>query len=260
MNVVVCLKHVPDTTELRFSPATGELGLRGVATKVSDYDRHAVEAAARLQEAAGASVTLVCVGPADASRTLKEALASGAAQALLVADPAAGSLEPAATARILAAAVRHAGPADLVLCGDVSEDGYNGLVPGMLAALLGVPHVGAAQELSIADGWATVTRTADEVRETHRVPLPAVVSVSRTINQPRPVTSLQVMKVPMSRIRSVGLAELGPEAVAAAGRPATRVTGLRPAAVERQGRLLRGEPDQVVEELVNALSGQGVLA
>jgi electron transfer flavoprotein beta subunit len=261
MHVLVCVKHVPDTTEVRFDRSSGELLVRGAPTKISDYDRHAVEEGAHLRERLGATVTLLGVGPPEAARTLKEALAMGADSATLVAGRWAASIDPAATARILAAAAERAAPYDLILCGDVSEDGYHGLVPGLLAEALAVPHIGAATGLEIEDGHATVTRLTEDAVEKYRIQLPAVVSVSRTINSPRLATTLQVMKVPMSRITTVSVGELGiDEADLAPERLATRVIGMRPAGVARRNRILEGEPDEVVRELISSLEEMGVLS
>jgi len=157
MRVVVCVKHVPDTTELRVDPATGAPMLQYAPTRINDYDRHALEEAARLREQQGASVSVLCAGPPEAVRTMKEAVAAGADEAFLVSGPWAADLDPGASARVLAAGVRHLGECDLVLCGDLSEDGYYGLVPGMLAAHLGVPYVASATRLEVAGDAATVT-------------------------------------------------------------------------------------------------------
>jgi electron transfer flavoprotein beta subunit len=260
MRIVVCVKHVSDTTELRFS-GTGELLTRGVPTKISDYDRHAIELGARFREEQGATVTLVCLGPADAAKTLKEGLARGADDALLVADPAAGDADPAAVARILAAAAGRGGMPDLVLCGDVSEDGYNGLVPAMLAAHLGVPHAGSVGAVEWSGEALLVTSVADGWRERSEIRLPAVLSVSRTINQPRAVTALQVMKVPVSRIVTIAVADLGlaRDDVLSVDRASTRLVAVRPAGTVRRNEVVTGDPGQAVDRALESLRAAGVV-
>ncbi len=260
MHIVVCVKHVPDTTEIRFDSATGKLRLRGVPTKLNDYDCHAVEAAARLREELGATVTLLSIGPTEAARTLKEALAFGADRAFLFTVTSADAVDPAATARLLAAAIGRVGQADLILCGDVSEDGYHRLVPGMLATRLGLPFLASTSQLELSDGMATATSLGGDWIEKYRLTLPALLSVNRAINQPRLVTALQVLKVSMSRITTVPAteldvdsAELEPENLA------TRVVGMRPAGIARRNEILKGEPDEVVCRLIAGLEGLGVL-
>jgi electron transfer flavoprotein beta subunit len=260
MRVLTFVKHVPDTTGLALDPVTGQPMLAAAPTKISDYDRHAMEEAARLGQERGAEVVVLGVGPPEAARTLKEALAVGGSEALLVAAPVDGLVDPGATARLLAAAVRRYEPFDVVLCGDVSEDGYHGLVPGMVAALLGVPHVAGVTRLEAEDGGAQVTRTAEDAVETYRIRWPAVLSVSRAINRPRFVTAVQVMKVPMSRVSVYKPGDLGvDEAELAAERQATRIVGLRAAGGRPAAEMLTGSPEEMVDGLLAALARREVL-
>jgi electron transfer flavoprotein beta subunit len=260
MHVVVCVKHVPDTTELRVDPDTGSPMLKYAPTRINDYDRHALEEAACLREQRGYRVTVLCAGPPEeaAARTMKEALAAGADEALLINGTWAAGLDPPATARVLAAGVRHVGGCDLVLCGDLSEDGYHGLVPGMLAARLGLPFVSGGMRLELADGSATVTRVTGDVEETYRLRLPAVVSVSRLINTPRLVTTLQVVRVAASRVKMASAQDVGvDEAGLAADRLGSRIVSVRPATTPRRRELLSGELDTSVERLVAWLADIG---
>ena len=261
MRVVVCVKHVPDTTELRVDPATGAPMLQYAPTRINDYDRHALEEAARLREQQGASVTVLCAGPPEAVRTMKEAVAAGADEAFLVSGPWAADLDPGASARVLAAGVRHLGECDLVLCGDLSEDGYYGLVPGMLAAHLGVPYVASATRLEVAGDAATVTRVAGDVEETYRLSLPAVVSVSRLINEPRVVTTLQVVRVAGSRVKTASAGQVGlDESRLAPEQLGSRIVGVRSAATPRRRELLTGDAESAVQQLIGYLTGAGPLA
>ena len=259
MRVLVTVKHVPDTTEVRFD-ASGALLVRQAPTKINDYDRNALEAAAQLREAQGVEVIVACVGPSEASKTLKEALAYGADQAVLVTGPWVDGLDSDGAARVLAAVATREGPFDLVLSGDVSEDGYDGLVPGLVAAALGFPLVRGAKTLTVDGGHAEVTRVADDAEETWRVALPAALSVTRLLNVPRTITTMQVMKVPMSKVRTVGAAEVGvDEASLGAGALAVQPRGVRPAAQSRSNEMLSGDADEVVSQLVARLDSLGVL-
>lgn len=260
VRIVVCVKHVPDTTELRVDPATGAPMLQYAPTRINDYDRHALEEAARLREQRGDSVAVLCVGPPEAARTLKEALAVGGDEALLVNGAWAASLDPPATAWMLAAGIRHLGMGDLVLCGDLSEDGYYGLVPGMVAAHLGLPFVASATRIEFADEVAVVTRVTADVEETYRLRLPAAVSVSRLINTPRVVTTLQVVRVAASRVKMASAEEVGvDEASLAADQVASRIVSMRSAATPRRREVLTGDLDAAVERLVAYLADMGVV-
>ena len=258
MRVLVLVKHVPDTTEVRFG-GDGSLLVRQAPTKVNDYDRNALELAATLRERVDATVVLAGVGPAEAAKTFKEALAFGGESAVLaVADE---PVDSSGVAAVIAAISQSEGPFDLILAGDVSEDGYDGLVPGFVAAHLGWPIVRGATALDVEGASVTVTRVADDAEETFRVALPAVISVTRLINTPRTITTMQVMKVPMSKVRSVSLADLGVEPSEWREETrAVRLVSVRPATSPRANEVLSGEPADVVATLVQRMETLGVLS
>lgn len=261
MRILVCVKHVPDTTEVRFDSTSGELKVRQAPTKINNYDEHALEAAVNLRESTGAEVVIASVGPAEAAKTMKGAVAAGGDRAVLVTGEWAADLDAAGAASVLAAVARSEGPFDLVLSGDVSEDGYHSLVPGLVAAELDLPFVRGVSELAVADGKAVVTRQLDDVEERYSVTLPAALSVTSSLNTPRAVTTLQIMKVAMSKVVTRSAAELElDETSLAAARAATRVIGMRPAAQPRRREVVTGETDEIVKTVVAKLEEAGVLA
>ena len=147
-----------------------------------------------------------------------------------------------------------------MLCGDLSEDGYYGLVPGMVAAHLGLPFVASATRIELADDVAVVTRVTADVEETYRLRLPAAVSVSRLINTPRVVTTLQVVRVAASRVKMASAEEVGvDEASLAADQVASRIVSMRSAATPRRREVLTGDLDAAVERLVAYLADMGVV-
>ncbi len=258
MKVLVLVKHVHDTTEVRFGD-DGTLLVRQAPAKINDYDRNALELAAQLRERDDAAVILAGVGSAEAAKTLKEALAFGGEMAVLAVTDA--SLDSAGVAAVLTAISQSEGPFDLILAGDVSEDGYDGLVPGMVAARLGWPIVRGVTALSVGSGSVAVTRVADDVEESFSVEMPAVISVTRLINTPRTITTMQVMKVPMSRVRSVSLAELDvAESEWREDAQAVRLTAVRPATSPRANEILSGDLADVVASLVQRMEKFGVLS
>ncbi len=262
MRILVCVKHVPDTTEVRFDPATQELKVRQAPTKINNYDENAMEAAVVLRQALKAEVVVGCVGPSEAAKTVKEAVAMGADRGVLVTGPWAGELDAAGTARVIAGLASSEGPFDLVLAGDVSEDGYHSLVPGLVASHLKVPFVRGVSALDGDGGDAvSVERLVDGAVESYSVSLPAVLSVGTAINTPRTVTKLQVMKVPMSKVATRSAADVGvDEASLAPEAAATRLVGVRPAATPRSNEVVSGEPDAVVAQIVARLEQAGVLS
>ena len=120
MHIVVCVKHVVDSTEIHVDKKTNELVLRGLSTKINDYDKNAVEEAVKLKKELGATVSLVTIGPRDAQKTLKEALAMGADDAYLLQISPRQQLDTAQASLILSKMIEKLEPVDLVLCGEVS--------------------------------------------------------------------------------------------------------------------------------------------
>ncbi|HUX04961.1 MAG TPA: electron transfer flavoprotein subunit beta/FixA family protein [Acidimicrobiales bacterium] len=258
MRVFVTVKHVPDTTEVRFGP-DGSLLVDRAPTKINDYDRNALEAAAQLREG-GAEVVIGCVGPPEATKTLKEALAFGAEHAVLVSGTWARSIDSATTARVLAALARHEGPFDLFVSGDVSEDGYDGLVPGLLASEMGVPLLRGVHSMIVDSATVVASRALEDANEEWQLDLPAALSVTRLLNAPRTITTMQVMKVPMSRVRTISAGELGiDEASLDEAAHTVRTLEVRPAAQGRHNEMLAGSPAEVVHELLTRLEAMGVL-
>ena len=167
----------------------------------------------------------------------------------------------AGTARVIAGLAQAEGPFDLILAGDVSEDGYHSLVPGLVAVQLSVPFVRGVCALAGGQGSVAVDRKVDGAVESYDVALPAVLSVNTAINTPRTVTKLQVMKVPMSKVSTKSAGEVGvDESSLTPERSATRLVGVRPAATPRRNEVVSGEPDVVVQTIVTRLDEAGVFA
>lgn len=261
MRILVCVKHVPDTTEVRFDPATQELKVRQAPTKINNYDEHALEAAVVLRETQQAEVVVGCVGPADAGKTVKEAVAMGADRGVLVTGAWAEELDAVGTAQVIAGVVKSQGPFDLVLAGDVSEDGYHSLVPGLLARLLGAPFVRAVTAIRTDGGSLEVDRQLDGAEETYSVMMPAVVSVGTAVNTPRTVTKLQVMKVSMSKVTTLSAGDIGvDEGALSPDKSTTRIVAVRPAATPRRNEVVSGEVDAVIQTIMARLDEAGVFA
>ena len=185
MNIVVCLKRVPDTEAKIKVTADGKgLDLAGVQWIMAPYDEIAVEKALQLRDAGGGgTVTVVTVGPPEASKELRTALAMGADQAVhVVAKDGAG--DAAATARALADAIRGSA-FDLILCGKQATDEDDAAVGPMLAALLDLPCVAFVTALEAAAGKATAKREVDGELEVLEVDLPAVFTAQKGLAEPR---------------------------------------------------------------------------
>lgn len=253
MRILVIAKHVVDSTEIRWDEARGEVLLRNLPTKISDYDRNALEAAVVLKEGGEyVDVDVLMVGGEPALKTLKEAVAMGADKGFLVDGGWDDPFDPSRTARVLAGVIGELEEPDVIMGGLVSEDGYNGITGPALAQLLGWPYVAPVLELEAGDGWVQAVLDAGDVRRTVKVPTPCVVGVDSQMNVPRLPTVLQVMKVKNDRIVKVPLGGAATAATAS-------LVGARSGAVERRRIVLDGPAPESAGKLVEALRQEGVL-
>jgi len=219
MKIVVLAKHVPDATADRRYQDDLTSVRSGIEGRLSELDEYAIEAAVRITEAGGGEVIVVVMGPDQASEAVLRALQLGASAAVHVTDAALHGTDAAGTARVLAAAVRQQGDVDLVLTGMASTDAGTGLVPAMVAAHLGLPHVGFVEELEVADGSVAGARETETTRERFAVSLPALLTVTDHINEPRYPSFKAIMAAKKKPVTTVGLADLGiaPDTVGLAG-------------------------------------------
>ena len=217
MNIVVCIKYVPDAqAELTFNESDNTTD-RGVEGLLSELDEYAIEAGLKLAEAADGgvaenTVTVLTVGPAKAADAIKKSLQMGAHAGVHVSDEAIHGSDAAATSLILAAAVKKIGSPDLILTGMASTDGTMGVVPAMLAERLGLPQVTLASELTVEGGTVTIRRDGDVASETISASLPALVSVTDQINEPRYPSFKGIMAAKKKPVETWSLADLGLDA------------------------------------------------
>jgi electron transfer flavoprotein beta subunit len=215
MKIVVCVKHVPDAQGDRTFAADTTTDREAVDGLLSELDEYAVEEAVRLKEsgAAGedAEVVALTIGPDDARDALKKALQMGADSAVHVSDEAIHGSDAVGTSLVLAAALEKVG-ADLVLTGMASTDGGMGVVPAMVAERLGLPQVTYAAEVTLtggAGGSVRIRRDGDASTETIEASLPALVSVTDQINEPRYPSFKGIMAAKKKPVQEWSLADLG---------------------------------------------------
>jgi electron transfer flavoprotein beta subunit len=186
MNIVVCLKQVPGTTEVKIDPITNTLIRQGIKAIVNPFDSYALEEGVRLKEKFGGKVTAISMGPPQASDMLKEAISVGADEAVLLSDMAFAGSDTLATAATLGKAVEKIKTYDLIICGRQTIDGDTGQVGPELAENLGIPFIAYVSKIEeIANGKMRVQRAVEDGYETIESPLPAVITVAKEINIPR---------------------------------------------------------------------------
>ena len=218
MNIVVCVKYVPDAqSELTFNESDNTTNRLGVEGLLSELDEYAIEAGLKLAESADGgvaenTVTVLTVGPDKAADAIKKSLQMGAHAGVHVNDEAIHGSDAVATSLILAEAVKKIGSPDLILTGMASTDGTMGVVPAMLAERLGLPQVTLASEMTVEGGTVTIRRDGDVASETITASLPALVSVTDQINEPRYPSFKGIMAAKKKPVETWSLADLGLDA------------------------------------------------
>jgi electron transfer flavoprotein beta subunit len=244
MNVVVCVKQIPDpATPGKLDPATKTLVREGKLI-LDDSDAYGVEMALQLvDKAGGGEVTLVSMAPNSEVSGLRTALAMGAAKAILVSDETLKGSDALGTAKVLAAAIKRAEP-DLVMAATESTDGYTGTTPVQVAELLGLPSVTFAKHIEIADGKVKVDRQTEEGYDEVEVPLPALVTVTAGVVEPRYPSFKGIMAAKGKPVDEVTVADLGVDAAAVGWDGAGQQINDLTAAEERQaGEIVEDEGD-----------------
>ncbi len=216
MKIVALVKHVPDATaDRRFDESDNTTDRVGVDGLLSELDEYAVEEALKIAEAGDGEVVVVTMGPDRAVDAVKKGLQMGAHSGIHIVDDALHGSDAVATSQVLAAALRKIGedqPVDLVITGMASTDGGMSVVPAMLAERLGLPHVGFAGELTVGATSVTGRRDGDTASETVEATLPAIVSVTDQINEPRYPSFKGIMAAKKKPVETWSLSDLGVDA------------------------------------------------
>lgn len=253
MNIVVCVKETPSTTaEKRFSPDM-RLERRKEDAIINPFDEYAIEEGLRQQEKLGGTVTYLSMGPATATETLRRALAMGGDRGVLVTDPALAGSDAISTARVLAAALRKI-TFDMVIFGSAAADAYGGIVPSAVAEFLGEPLLSYATKLDIEGANVQIQRQAEIGYNVIEAGLPVLVSVMKSINEPRYPSMKGIMQSKKKPIDTLSLGDLGLDASAVGATAAReRVLGAEKISTQRKGEMFvgnEGAADRVVAFLV----------
>ncbi|MFZ2445837.1 MAG: electron transfer flavoprotein subunit beta/FixA family protein [Syntrophobacteraceae bacterium] len=213
MHIVVCIKQVPDTKNVRIDPDTHTLVRQGVESIINPFDLFAVEAALKIKDKNGAGVTAITMGPPQAAEALRDTLALGVDDAVLLSDRAFAGSDTWATSTTLSAAVRKMGDVDVVLCGKQAVDGDTAQVGPEMAALLDIPYATFVKKIELLDGGALkATRQTDEGTEVWKLPTPALLTVIKEIGEPRMPSMRHKMRAKKAEIPVWGAADLGLDA------------------------------------------------
>ena len=255
MNVIVCVKQIPDPAlPGELDPSTNTLKRDGKLI-LDESDSYGVEMALQLVDAAGGGeVSLVSMAPNDEVSGLRTALAMGAAKAVLVSDASLAGADSLTTAKVLAAASTRLGDADLIIAGTESSDGYTGTVPEQIAEVLGLPSVTFAKSVAIDGGTLKVNRQTEAGYDEVECTLPAVVSVTAGVVEPRYPSFKGIMAAKSKPVDTVTAADLGIESVSWA----QQITAVTDAPAREAGEVIEDE-GEAFERIVAYLDNLKVI-
>jgi electron transfer flavoprotein beta subunit len=244
MNIVVCVKQVPDTAvERTLRPGDGTLDRQTPDGLINELDEYAIEEGLRIAEAHGGEVTILSMGPAKAAESIRKALSMGADKAVHLSDEALAGSDALATSAAMAQVLRQVG-FDLVICGSESTDARGGVLPAMLAERLGVPQLTLASKVDISGSEVTIRRLTDDGYAVVTGSLPAVISVVEKINEPRYPSFKGIMAAKKKPVQVLSLADIGLEADAAGlGGSATAVADFAARPPRAAGVIVKDDGD-----------------
>ncbi|MCK4283614.1 MAG: electron transfer flavoprotein subunit beta/FixA family protein [Candidatus Brocadiae bacterium] len=264
MNIVVCIKQVPETGNVRMDEETGTMVREGVESIVNPLDLYAIEAAIRLKQEHDGRITVVSMGPPSAEKAVREAISMGCEAGVLVTGREFAGSDTHATSYCISRAVQKLSPCDLVLMGVRATDGETGQVGPGVAAFLGMPLCTYASRIGPVDGESiTIERLVETGYETLRLPFPCVVTVGKEIGHPRLSTLRGKQRARRAEVLTWGADDLGvePDLLGLKGSP-TRVVKIARPKVNRSGRMLdvaRLGAHEAARQLVDFLEEKDLL-
>jgi electron transfer flavoprotein beta subunit len=207
MKIVVCIKQVPDTNEVKLDPETGRLIREGVPSIINHDDKSGIEAALRIKEEAGGTVTVVSMGPPQADLALREALAMGCDEAYLLTAKEFGGSDTFATAKIVAGALSKIGY-DLIITGRQAIDGDTAQVGPQIAETLGVPQVSYAEEVKVEGSTVTVKRQFEDRYHIIEVKMPCLLTALQELGAPRYMHARGIIEAYEKEVKILGFDDL----------------------------------------------------
>ena len=255
MNIVVCIKQVPDTAEIKIDPQTNTLMREGVPSIINPFDLNALEAGLQIRDIIGDSrVTVLTMGPPQAESSLREAVSIGADEAVLLSDRAFAGSDTWATSYTLALAIKKIG-ADLVFCGKQAIDGDTAQVGPETAEFLDIPHIAYIKKIEeVMDGRIKVQRLMDEGYDIVESSLPVLLTVVKELNVPRMPSLKGKIAAKKAEIKKMNAEDIGADegSLGLKGSP-TQVKKIFAPKVKSERRMIEGSPEEQVDELEKEL-------
>lgn len=261
MKIVVCVKQVPETTEVKINPQTNTLIREGVASILNPFDLYAVEEAIRIKEKLGGTVTVLSMGPPQVAEQLKETIAMGVDDAVLLSDRAFAGSDTLATSYALAKGIEKIGDVNLIICGKQAIDGDTAQVGPEMAEKLGRPHLTYIKKINeISETQITAERMNEDGFERVQMPLPGLITVVKEINEPRLPSLKGMMRAKKAEVKIWSAADIGAEPSKAGlnGSP-TWVKRIFIPEIRSQGEIFEGSPKEQVQALVEAVLARKIV-
>ena len=252
MNIIVCAKQVVDVSEMKVDSSTKKPILQGVPQKISDIDKNAMEEAIKIKDKHGGKITVLTVGPADAKERIKELLAMGADEGILIPYPDKYDYHVVST--LLTEAIKKIGEYDIILCGEASIDLFSGQIGPRLAGLLDIPQITYAQSVNAEKDKITADRNMGDKSVTTESSYPVLITVTKEINEPRLPSLMQILGAANKPINDWTV-----ESLADGLNPKIDAVELNGVPMERKNIIYKDDVDESVKNLVDILAKEGVL-
>jgi len=253
MNIIVCAKQVVDVSEIKIDSKTNKPILTGIQQKISDIDKNALEEAIKIKEKHGGKITVLTVGPTGAKEKIKELLAMGADEGVLVTP--GETYDYYVLSHILTEAIQKIGQYDIIICGEASIDLFSGQIGPRIAGLLAIPQITYAQTITVEKEKIIAERNVGDKSVTMESSYPIVLTVTKEINEPRLPSLMQILAAANKTINEWSVNDFK------AGKLQSKITtmDIKGVSMERKNVIYQDDLDDSVDKLVNDLAKEGVL-
>jgi electron transfer flavoprotein beta subunit len=253
MNIIVCAKQVVDVSEIKIDTSTKKPVLTGVSKKISDIDKNAMEEAIKIKENNGGTITVITIGPPDAKERIKELLAMGADEGILISPPEHADYH--IISQLLTGAIKKHGEYDIILCGEASIDLFSGQIGPQIAGLLNIPQITYAHSITVEKEKVLAERDLSDKAVTIESTLPVVITVTKEINEPRLPSLMQILASSNKPIHEWSAEDVSGETIQA------KVTtiDIKGVPMQRKNIIYQDDLDEAVNNLVDNLAKEGVL-
>ena len=254
MDIIVCIKQVPDTAEIKINPETNTLMREGVPSIINPFDLNAIEAALQIRDQTGGTVTVLTMGPPQAETSLRDSIAMGADEGVLLSDKAFAGSDTWATSYTLAKAIEKLG-ADIIFCGKQAIDGDTAQVGPETAEFLNIPHISYIRKIEeVTDKSIRVQRLMDEGYDVVESSLPVLLTTVKELNDPRMPSLKGKMAAKKAEIKVMGFADIEADEnnLGLKGSP-TQVRNIFAPEIKSERKMIEGSPEEQVDNLINEL-------